>query len=374
MSGQGKYDTSVCGQESWYLYWLAGVPGIGMRTMQKLMGHFGRASRVYQASCEELQQVSGITPSLIEQITSREGRDQSRQSWSALSQRGIRYVSFYGDDYPERLQKIFDPPVHLYVRGGLPDPSRRSIGIVGARNCTLYGRDMARLFGYRLAGAGVQVISGMAAGIDGCSHQGALEGGGKTFGILGGGVDVCYPEFHRELYMRLEQQGGLLSESPPGIRPMRHLFPLRNRIISGLADMVLIIEAKAKSGSLITADLALEQGRDVYAVPGRLEDSLSTGCNNLIHQGAGIALSPEQILEELGINGKLKKQIKKHEKNDLEMAENIVYSCLGLQAQGPEELCIRTKLPLIEVLRILTSLELKGYAKEVYKNNFIRVL
>ena len=174
--------------------------------------------------------------------------------------------------------------------------------------------------------------------------------------------------------MKLEREGGLLSEYPPGTRPMRHLFPLRNRIISGLADAIIIIEAKEKSGSLITADLALEQGKDVYAVPGRLEDPLSAGCNNLIRQGSGIALFPEQILEEMGITPKSAEQNRKCRKIALEKAEDIVYSCLGLQAKNPEELSLESGLTLAEVLRTLTGLELKGYAKEIYKNNYIRVL
>ena len=354
----------------WFTSGLVGEPGL----IWRLAEQYGTPERIFMAKEEELLMRFPKNQRAIGGLCRRRKEWDFEKEGELLKRKGITFISCENPLYPCRLKTVAHKPGGLYVRGELPKDSDPSVAIVGARACSAYGRSAAMWFGRELAKGGVQVISGMAAGIDGCSHQGALEGGGKTFGILGGGVDVCYPEFHRELYMRLEQQGGLLSESPPGIRPMRHLFPLRNRIISGLADMVLIIEAKAKSGSLITADLALEQGRDVYAVPGRLEDSLSTGCNNLIHQGAGIALSPEQILEELGINGKLKKQIKKHEKNDLEMAENIVYSCLGLQAQGPEELCIRTKLPLIEVLRILTSLELKGYAKEVYKNNFIRVL
>ncbi len=149
---------------------------------------------------------------------------------------------------------------------------------------------------------------------------------------------------------------------------------MRNRIISGMSDIVIVVEAREKSGSLITADLALEQGKDVYAVPGRLEDPLSAGCNNLIRQGSGIALFPEQILEEMGITPKFGEQNRKCRKIALEKAEDIVYSCLGLQAKNPEELSAEAKLPLVEVLRILTSLELQGYAKEIYKNNYIRVL
>ncbi len=365
MSGQGKYDTSVCGQESWYLYWLAGVPGIGMRTMQKLMGHFGRASRVYQASCEELQQVSGITPSLIEQITSREGRDQSRQSWSALSQRGIRYVSFYGDDYPERLQKIFDPPVHLYVRGGLPDPSRRSIGIVGARNCTLYGRDMARLFGYRLAGAGGQVSSGMAKGVDGWAHQGALESGGDTFAVLGCGVDVCYPAIHCRLYESIRLRGGILSELPVGTKARPGFFPMRNRIISALSDGILVVEARERSGSLITADAALDQGKDVFVIPGRIGDELSVGCNRLIRQGAVPVLSPSDILEYYGLA-----QTEEDSGEDLLSWKREILHMLSKQPVSLTEMELQTGADRTELLRQLIKWKKQGRVREISRGYF----
>lgn len=358
----------------WFTACLVVEPGLFWR----LVDQYGTPERIFMTPEEELLKRFPKNERAIAGLCRKRREWDFEREKEQLKRKGIAFVSCEHPKYPARLQTLPDKPGGLYFRGSLPEDNRPSVAIVGARTCSVYGKNAALWFGRELAGGGVQVISGMAAGIDGYGHQGALEGGGKTFGVLGGGVDICYPEFHRELYMRLEQEGGLLSESPPGIRPMRHLFPFRNRIISGLSDVVLIIEAKAKSGSLITADLALEQGRDVYAVPGRLKDPLSAGCNNLICQGAGIAISPEQILEEMGINGKIKGangiQNKEHEKKDLEKAENMVYSCLGLQPQNPEELCIRTALPLIDVLRILTGLELKGYAKEVYKNNYIRVL
>ena len=366
--------TSMEAYWHWYTGNLIGEPGLFWR----LLGQYGTPERIFKAKEEELLKKFPKNYCVITRLCKKRSEWDFEREAEKLKRKEITFVSCEHPGYPARLRMLSQKPGGLFIRGELPKDGCPSVAIVGARTCSPYGRSIALWFGRELAGAGVQIISGMAAGIDGYGHQGALEGGGKTFGVLGGGVDICYPELQRELYMQLEREGGLLSESPPGIRPMRHLFPLRNRIISGLADLVLIIEAKAKSGSLITADLALEQGRDVYAVPGRLGDPLSAGCNNLICQGAGIALSPEQILDEIGINRKLKNSNKKgseeHEKNDLEKAENMVYSCLGLQPQNPEELCIATTFPLVEVMRILTVLELKGYAKEIYKNNYIRVL
>ena len=366
--------TSMEAYWHWYTSSLMGEPGLFWRLVEQ----YGTPENIFMAKEEELLKRFSKNQRAIAGLCKRRREWDFEREKEQLKRKEITFVSCEHPDYPMRLRMLSDKPGGLYIRGEIPRDNHPSVAIVGARASSAYGRSVALWFGRELARAGVQIISGMAAGIDGYGHQGALEGGGKTFGVLGGGVDICYPEFHRELYMRMEQEGGLLSENPPGVRPMRHLFPLRNRIISGLSDVVLIIEAKAKSGSLITADLALEQGRDVYAVPGRLDDPLSAGCNNLIYQGAGIATSPEQILEEMGINGRLEslngKKNKIHEKNDLEKAENMVYSCLGLQPQNPEELCRETSLPLVEVLRILTGLELKGYTKEVYKNNYIRVL
>jgi DNA processing protein len=285
----------------------------------------------------------------------------------------IRYISAGDPGFPERLFHIPDSPRGLYVKGQLPREHIPSVAIVGARNCSVYGKNTALWFGEVLARNGVQVISGMARGIDGYAHRGALKAeAGKTFAVLGSGADVCYPAGNRDVYDRLPQRGGVLSESPPGTPPLAHLFPLRNRLISGLADAVLIIEAKEKSGSLITADCALEQGKDVYAVPGRIDDPLSAGCNNLICQGAGIAISPEKLLEDMGLFSEINIKNKEKNKNGLESLEKLVYSCLRLQAKNLEEICHEAALPMVEVQRILTVLELKGYAQEIYKNYYIR--
>ena len=169
--------------------------------------------------------------------------------------------------------------------------------IIGARLASGYGREQARRFARRLASRGITIISGMARGIDGIAQKAALDAGGRSYAVLGCGVDICYPEENRELYDRLLQEGGIISEYPPGTYPEARLFPQRNRIISGLSDLVLVIEARKKSGTLITVDMALEQGREVYALPGRVSDALSDGCNRLIRQGAGPATCPEDILE-----------------------------------------------------------------------------
>ena len=212
--------------------------------------------------------------------------------------RSWREISKNDPDYPRRLRALGSMPEKLYLKGELPG-DEPAVAIVGARQCSNYGRRQARRFGRALAEKGVAIISGMALGIDACAQEGALEGGGKSYAVLGNGVDICYPPGNRKLYEALIKKGGILSEYEMGSEPLSWHFPIRNRIISGLADIVLVIEARKKSGSLITVDYALEQGRTVFALPGRAGDALSDGCNLLIAQGAGIACSPESILEEL---------------------------------------------------------------------------
>lgn len=355
-----------------YWQWLCSSlfydPGLAHR----LVKMYGSPGEVYLRKEEELQKAFPGKEGCIASLCG------SRASWSfereqeRLKRQDIRFVSFEHPEYPKKLRNLTDAPCGLFFRGELPEEKKTAAALVGARDCTAYGSNGARWFARELAGAGVQIISGMARGVDGAAHRGALEAGGASFGVLAGGVDICYPESNRDIYMELEQRGGILSEAPPGVRPLRHYFPLRNRILSGLSDMVLIIEARQKSGSLITADYGLEQGKEVYALPGPVGSALSEGCNRLIQQGAGIALSPEQLLEELHILPGIQGKKKKKNKISLERSENLVYSCLRLQAQNLETICGETGLAPGEVLRVLSGLQIKGHAKEVYKNYYTR--
>lgn len=284
----------------------------------------------------------------------------------------IQYIRQGDEGYPEKLLFHKGMPKGLYVLGRLPDSKRPCVAIVGARRSSAYGNETARYFGAELAAAGVQIISGMAWGIDGQAHAGALEAGGDSFAVLGSGVDVCYPAGHRRLYEQMKKMGGILSEQPPGMPPCSGHFPARNRIISALSDLVLVVEARKKSGSLITADFALEQGKDIYAVPGRLTDELSQGCLNLIKQGAGVADSPQTILEALGISVKTGAAGEKETKILLAKDENIVYSWIRLQPVSLEELVRKTGFPASKVLSALVGLELKGCIREVHKNDYVR--
>ena len=290
-----------------YLAWLYTIPGIGGKTIQKLIQEVSTCSqnlpveetarRIYQLPTERLEAL--LSPSQLHAFLAARKSQRPYKQWEELNRRGITLLPLQEDTYPPALKNIPDPPAALFVKGSLPVPSLPPIAVIGARLCSDYGRYEARQFGIALARAGVQIISGMALGIDGIAQANALEAGGKTFAVLGCGVDVCYPPENKSLYDAIPSQGGLLSEYKPGTAPRSILFPQRNRIISGLSDLILVIEARQKSGTFITVDQALEQGKEVYALPGRICDRLSDGCNDLIRQGAGIATSPEDLLRDL---------------------------------------------------------------------------
>ena len=263
-------------------------------------------------------------------------------------------ISSKSAEYPEKLNNYPKMPEILFVKGRLPDRKKPSIAIVGARACSTYGRIQAFRYAKVLSSAGVQIISGMAYGIDAEAHKGALEGGTATYAVLAGGVDICYPAGNKALYERiLREGGGIISEQPPGMRARNYFFPARNRIISGLADMVLIVEAREKSGSLITAQWALDQGKTVYAIPGPVNEELSIGCHKLIYDGAGIAYSPEILLRELGMN--YENKVKSDSKNDLGLASDLklVYSCLDLRPKSTDFLIQKTGLPPRQVGSLL---------------------
>ncbi|MBQ8031545.1 MAG: DNA-processing protein DprA [Butyrivibrio sp.] len=280
-----------------YAMWLFNVESIGNASMDKLLCSGLSCKDVYQLSSKELSKV--LSHKQVENI------ERSRHSWdfenekNKLLSKGIRFVSRIDEDFPEKLKNIPNAPFAIYVKGKLPDPNVPSVAVVGARMCSDYGRFMARQFGRDLAIAGIQVISGMARGVDGIAQGAAVAAGGASFGVLGCGVDICYPPENKEIYDALSLNGGLISEFPPGMEPVARFFPMRNRIISALADALVVVEARRKSGTTITVDTALEQGREVFAVPGRASDRLSDGCNYLISQGAGVAISAADIIDRI---------------------------------------------------------------------------
>ena len=282
----------------------------------------------------------------------------------------MRYIKNCDRDYPQILNRYEGMPEGLYIIGNFPDPDRRSVAIVGARSCSEYGRRTAREFGRVLAAAGVQVISGMALGIDSSAHEGALEAGGKTFAVLGCGADVCYPASKLTIYRKIIRTGGVISEFEPGTPAIDWHFPIRNRIISALADAVIVVEARKKSGSLITANYALEQNKTVYAVPGRICESTAMGTNDLLGQGAVPAVSPEQILKDLGIRSGGKGS--KSDIPDLSKAERKIYRCISSDPKTIQELSEEGKVPFKETASAVAALLVTGLVSECMPGRYIK--
>ena len=356
-----------------YEYWLSAIRPLSDKKKRLLREEYGDGKTIYNIEEIHLRFLNFLESRDVDTILRSKKEWEIEKCWEKLQEQGIRMIPYFSEEYPKKLTNISQPPYALYVKGSLPRENQVSVAIVGARRCTHYGEQIALEYGEALASEGIQIISGMARGIDGAGQRGALNAGGATYGVLGCGVDICYPRDNIGLYMDIQQKVGIISEQIPGQPPLPAYFPERNRIISGLADVVLVIEAKEKSGSLITADMALEQGKDVYALPGPVTSSMSQGCHRLIRQGAGILISPEDLLIELGINIVNQGQIIDKNEKVLESTENMVYSCLGLFPKGMSQLLEETGLNVQELLEQLITLEMKGYVKEISKNYYVKL-
>ena len=283
-------------EERPYELWLCSFPDISNRVLLNLIDLCGSAREIYYADIHKWRQV--LKEKQVESLKRFTESWKPEEEYRKLKERGIRLITMHDADYPERLREIPDAPYGLFVLGSLPG-EEPAVAVIGTRDCSGYGSFVAEKLGEVFAKHGITVISGMARGVDSISQQAALDAGGRSCGVLGCGVDVCYPRQNRALYERLSKQGCLISSYPLGTPALSRNFPPRNRIVSGLADAVVVVEAREKSGTLITVDMALEQGREVYAVPGRVTDRLSDGCNRLIRQGAIPMLNPEELIEEL---------------------------------------------------------------------------
>ena len=275
-------------------------------------------------------------------------------------------------NYPERLRNIDKPPKTLYVRGALPPEKEPAVAIIGARDGSDYGLEIARNFGCQLARNGVNIISGMAYGIDSAAQWGAIEGGGKTYAVFGCGLNICYPPSNFRLYEEiLAHNGAVLSEQPLNAKPLGSYFATRNRIIAGLSDAVIVIEAKERSGTSITVGDALQQGKQIFALPGRITDRLSFGCNRLIREGADILTSVEDVLEYLHLTAKKEQTCIARNPQNLSKTQKKVYQALEEVALHQDYLLERTALSIQDLIMSLTELEILGYC-ESPKNGYYR--
>lgn len=351
-----------------YLYWFAFHAYISNEKKRELLEIGVSPEQLYQMKHGERKQY--FSSQEEERFVRSCTLEKTKQEMEWASRNHVRIVFWTEDEYPTKLKKIYDYPLGLFIKGKLPDEKFLSIAMVGARDITPYGMQAADYFSSQLARRGVQIISGLARGVDGYSHKGALKANGYTLGVLGCGIDLQYPKSNCYLYDQMEQKGGIISEFPPGTPPIARNFPKRNRIISGISDGVFVLEAKERSGSLITADLALEQGRDVFALSGRYYDDMSKGCLELIQKGAKLVYKPENIIEEFSFAREIHTNFTNVKKISLANKEKLVYDCLRLEPKYVDYIVSECQLPVSEVLTILTMLEVKQYIIQEQKNYY----
>ena len=364
--------------------WFQKIHYVGDKTLFLLKEHFGSLKHAYKASEKELREV--LNTKQFSGYKAAKYVMEPIQYLEYVEALGIRYVMFHDKAYPGKLRCIPDPPYGLFVKGRLPDEYKPSVAIIGARACSEYGKKVAREFSEKLSAYDVQIISGMARGIDSVSQSACVRAGGSTFAVLGNGVDICYPEELTDLYNEIAKRGGLISTYALGMPPVSANFPPRNRIISGLADVILVVEARKKSGTLITVDMALEQGKEVGIIPGRITDSLSQGCHELIKQGANVVVDVEQLLDILQHSFKLqacankeidrqynvkesRTDITTHMKSILEVLWEEAAEPLGAEQLYRKWLEKGNQGAFCEFMEGLLDLELMDLCKS-YKNNF----
>ncbi|MGI6552171.1 MAG: DNA-processing protein DprA [Bacillota bacterium] len=357
--------------EKLFLVGLCHIPGLGARKIRHLRESLGTAEAAWRASKFQLQVKTELGKDLTEYFVSyRDTLDLSRIE-DHLKKLKISVVSIDEAIYPENLRYIFDPPPVLFYRGSWEEKDRQCLAIVGSRKPTPYGRTVAELLAGELSASGFTIVSGLARGIDSTAHRGCLRAGGRTIAVLGSGLDMIYPRENGKLAQEIADHGVLVSEYPPGTPPKPFHFPARNRIISGLSLGVIVVEAAARSGALITADLALEQGREVFAVPGPITSPTSGGTNNLIKQGAKLVAGVADILEEYGI-GSSSGAYSKGEKLSLTADEASVYNLLDFEPYHIDQIAAKTGWPAGRIYSVLIFLELNGLIEQLPGKYFIK--
>jgi DNA processing protein len=360
-------------------YWIALnlIPGIGSLTYRNLVKTFEDPKRVFGASRRELAAVEGIGPKLIKAILNFPAEERLRNELNQMERFSVSVVTYQDPEYPKRLLAIHDFPPVLYVRGDLGVGEDLAVAIVGSRMATRHGKAFTEQLARGLAVRGITVVSGMARGIDSAAHRGALQGRGRTTAVLGCGVDVIYPTENRELMMEIVSRGVVISEFPMGTQPHSSNFPRRNRVISGLVLGVVVVEATRQSGSLITANYALEQGREVFAVPGNVGLPSSQGTNRLLKQGAKLVDRVEDVLEEVLPQWQRPSEIKENEENrfrpNLSDDERQIYGLLGTDPVHIDELITQTQWGASRVSRVLVNLELAGIISQMAGKHFVRI-
>ncbi len=354
---------------------LSMIPGLGNIAFRNLLEKFGTPEAVIKSGFAELSGVEGIKKEVALDITRGNFHCDPDKELSRVRDFGGEIITFNDEAYPLLLKEIHDPPMLLYVKGREIPRNMAFIAIVGSRNATHYGMKAAEKFGQGIARRGLGIVSGMARGIDSASHWGCINGMGHTIAVPGTGIDIIYPESNKKLYNKIIDTGTVISEFPMGTSPMPANFPRRNRLISGMSRGVIVVEATRNSGSLITASLALDHGREIFAVPGSIDSFKSTGCHLLIKQGAMLVENADDVLEGLGLNfSNLEKTDTFRDKeilpeNDMEKA---VYELVGNYPVHIDEILRQSGLKPGELSGILTMMELKGMLRQLPGKMFVR--
>ena len=353
-------------------FWIAltRVSGIGPRRFDLLIQSFGSGRAIWEADAGKLA-AAGLDRRSVEAIIATRRKVDPTLEQQHLRRMGAVAVPRGDERYPTRLAEIYDPPPVLYVKGELDSPETPAVAIVGTRGATSYGKMAAEQLARGLAGAGVTVVSGLAMGVDGAAHRGALEAGGRTIAVLGNGLDRVYPSNHTRLAEQIAGQGALVTEFPLGTKPDATNFPRRNRIISGLSSGTLVVEACERSGALITAAFATDQGRDVLAVPGSIFSPASRGTNNLIRDGATPVTSAEDVLAELAPS-RVTRQLTVEDILPLDETERSLLNVLTVEPLHIDEIARAASLPMSIVSATLAMMELKGVARQTGGMNYIR--
>jgi len=345
--------------DDYFWFALKNTPHVGNVTFRRLVEHFGTPERVLSASERELSGVRGVSSAAVVSLLTHDPRNAAEQECEALTRSGARIVTLHSPEYPCLLLQTPDPPPFLYVKGELRR-SETAIAIVGSRRASGYGISTTENMARGLARHGITVVSGMARGVDTAAHRGALAEGGRSIGVLGCGIDVVYPAENRKLFSDMASRGALVSEFSMGAQPLPENFPRRNRIISGLCSGVLVVEAAEGSGSLITAQCALEQGRDIFAIPGNIHSMNSRGANRLIKQGAKLVERVEDILEEMSDRTVRAEEPPHLSRFSFSPPEASIYSLLSATPLHIDEIATKSALTVADVSAILLRLELDG--------------
>ncbi len=360
-----------------YLVWLSGIKHLGGIRIKRLIEHFGSAKSVWDARGDALRKVKGIDAGLCNMITASKNEKRLKWNMDNLKRHNISTVSLSSEHYPDLLREIYNPPYLLYTKGNQNLLKGNCIAIVGSRNASYYGKKIAFKLAGQLARTGLVIVSGLARGIDSYAHKGALSVGGATIAVMGNGLDIVYPRENFQLMKDIPKDGLLVSEYPLGTSPLRGNFPARNRLISGLSLGVVVVEASERSGALITADFALEQNREVFAVPGNINSATSAGTNDLIKQGAKIVKDVEDILEEfpaVTLKNIVSKDTILRTNNNSNIASKTEFKILEFIGSQPihiEELLAESSLKISELNTQLTYLEAEGYIQRLPGNYFI---